>query len=185
MKSLSTALFALALVALPASSAFADTFDFSFNGLDFSGSGVFTATPDGGDIYQITGVTGEVDGSSITGLVANYPKGFGVVANDNLLIDPGAGFFGNQYFDDGGVSFSLADGLDVNLRDVFGFEDAMIGAGVYNLNELDSVDISQVSGGGSPNGDPAPSPTPEPASLLLLGTGVMGVAGAIRRKATA
>jgi hypothetical protein len=172
MKKISLALFALALVALPTSSAFADTFDFSFTGPLFDGSGTLTATPDGGNDYLITGVTGEVDGSTITGLASN----------DDMLIYPSRGFFG--VYDNAGVSFSLANGDDVTLGDVWGFTDAIMGQGWFNVSEFDSIDVTPANGAPSQN-DPAPSPTPEPASLLLLGTGVMGVAGAIRRKATA
>jgi hypothetical protein len=35
---------------------------------------------------------------------------------------------------------------------------------------------------GNGNGNTAPSPTPEPATLLLLGTGLVGLAGVGRKK---
>jgi len=172
MKQITLACAALAAVLLPASSAFADTFDFSFTGPYFSGSGTFTATFDGGNDYTITAVTGEVAGSDITGLLASgtYPTGPGQVANDNILIYPPE-LAGTKYFDDAGVSFSLADGYDVNLNDTFIFENAVIGSS--DFTEFDTVSVTQV---------PDPAVAPEPDSLILLGTGILGIAGTLRRR---
>ena len=173
---------ALALAMLPASSAFADTFDFNFNGPKFSGSGTFTATFDSGDQWTITGVTGSVtstlDGTSnINALlpVNSYPTGFGQTPNDNILIFPGTpGFRNPVYFDNAGVSFSLVNNDDVNLNDTFGFEATVDGK--HNVTDLDySISITDVGA----------SPAPEPSSLLLLGTGVLGAAGVLRRKIAA
>ena len=175
MKKLSLALGALAIAMLPASSALADTFDFNFSGALFSGTGTFTANFNSGDQWTITGVTGSVSSglvtSNIDSLLApgTYPTGFLQSPNDNILIYPSlSGLFGDPiYFDHNGVSFSLADGNNVNLNDTIGLEWAV--ATQSNITELDSISVSA-------------APTPEPSSLFLFGTGILGVAGVIRRK---
>ena len=175
MKSLSLALGALAIAMLPASSALADTFDFNFAGAEFSGSGTFTATYQSGDEWLITGITGSLtDGintAQIDSLLApgTYPTGTLIGPNDNILIYPPE-LFGTKYFDHHGVGFELVGGIDVNLNDTFGFENAAAGFnGGIQAEELTSVCVT-------------PSPTPEPSSLLFLGTGILGVAGVMRRK---
>ena len=175
MKKLPIALAALTLAALPTISAHADTFRFSFSGNNFSGSGYFDAAEiETTDTYNILSVyDGTValgnETSDITGIVGvNAFQG-----NDNVLIYPGTpGINGDQYFNFGGVAFSLANGNDVNLNDTSLFENAVYGPTQGgDITELDSVNVSRST-----------SPVPEPGSIALLGTGVLAAAIALRRR---
>jgi hypothetical protein len=157
------------------------TWDFSFaatlgaSGTD-SGSGVIT-TPDtltSGTLlsgtYTITGVTGTVTGvsgapsSNITGVIAAD----GFLGNDNLLLVPTA----TQPFDSGGLSFTLLNGVMINLwGDGTHIYECTSAVPTACDNAADSFQTTSFSI--SANGTPVPVPLPE--SLSLLGLGLVGL----------
>lgn len=174
MTRLSLALCSLVLAALPSTAAFADpvSFNFSFSNADYSGSGVLTAdATSAAGVYQIVGVTGDVvigkTTDAISGLLATgaFPADG---PNDNLLFFPELPTpFGA--FDASGVSFTLANGagkLNLFLEDG---EDLKLTGGKQD-EQAGAITVTEAS------------PVPEPGSLALLGTGVLGLAGMVRRR---
>jgi hypothetical protein len=180
MKRLSLVLGALALAVASAQCAKADTlFSFSFAGSSFDGSGTITGTESGtvgfNTVYDISSITGVVDGQNITGLLGvNTFDG-----NDNKLYMPGL-LLGTFNFDVDGVSFQLANGSDVNIGqggflDLFEVADLDPTRG-RDVTEAVNIDVNNLG---------STSPVPEPGTLALLGTGILGIAGTIRRRVMA
>jgi len=164
------------IAGLSSSMAYADTFNFTFSGVSDTGSGVMTASPTGTPgVELITGIVGTTDGSAISALLApgSYPAPLAL--NDNDLYTASGSFLDIQ-----GVSYVLANGTDINLYfGQFGTGDPT----VYNLiSGPDEINDGLTSFSLTQN----VAATPEPGSLVLLGTGVLGLvaaAGRMLRKA--
>ena len=146
----------------------ADTFNVAWSGSYGAGSGTITATDLGGGIFQVTGITGLQDGLALSFLTQSS---YGVNGNfvypsfSPQLDDLGFGFQAGSteydiYFDD-------------SLTQVYR-ECASVDTACLNFGDgvaLDSFGIT-----------PPTTAVPEPGSLILLGTGLLGLAGAVRRK---
>lgn len=162
-------LFSLALALLSSLAAHANTITFSAAGNGFESSGTMTvvADPTTPGTLDVTGVSGEVNGVTITGLLpgsynANAPSfnAAGTIMYDNLyyVTSPvfdyngiglnigNSGSQGNFYYDQGGYQF-----LDIN----------------DNVVDLTSFTVTE---------------TPEPSTLVLLGTGIVGLAFTFARR---
>jgi len=192
MKQFSSALFVLsaALVITPAMKA--DTFDFTFSDAGVAGSGTLTGTYEGVDNpWLITGCSGctfsDGDDSGSVSLVTN-PNGpaftdqvGGIVYDDLLDLVQTSG----AYLTENGLLFQFGDGDYLNIffgwsvggggPEFYGWYDSPQGNGDYVFaSETGSFTITSY--------DVAPGETPEPGSLLLVGTGLLGLAAFLMRR---
>jgi hypothetical protein len=153
----------VATAALGATPASAALYNFSFSGSGQSGSGILTTASSstikfGETAFAITGISGMLNGSAITGLS-------GFLGSDNYYFTTGTSFV-----DGSGVGFTTAAGTSASLY----YQST---ASSYRITTVSPFATAFVTATSS-----AVAAVPEPASWAMMIAGFGLVGGAMRRR---
>jgi PEP-CTERM motif len=142
------------------------------------------------DTFQLFNVTGTFDNGSVLSGTTTIDTTLGTVTNTDFVV---SGPFAATFINDIYGLFSNSTEYIIYSRDAF--DDFLVlnlqsgslvgyqGGGISNFSFTDSTDSGAFATLVSGQVTPAPSGvTPEPSTLVLFGTGMLGLAGVARRK---
>lgn len=154
-----------------------DTSSAAQGGLAYTGSGTLTvsdtpvASPYNATAYEVTGITGTLNGLTITGLLAAGTY----VGNDNLVFPAAL-----SVLDGSGFAFETASGLKAGI---WGFNSPDVDGSIFVPTNNNYAEYINGGFDGVGHFTLTAAPVPEPASLALLGAGLFGLGFVRRRRA--